>query len=461
MPKPRPKASRNRKKRTRTRKRQRSCIVIGAGLAGLAAARILVNKGWNVTVLENLKRAGGRVYTHHFEKEAPHLNCELGGEWIGNDHKKMLQLCGDFCLDLQDHKYSSFFWDGTTRSPKYGPTTSCFPRKTENRFEAFCRKFRNPRRFGTAKRKALDKLDWWTWLESKELRFSPKELVRRDMGDSTDFGESIRQVSAFVAASEYAHSDESDEMDSKIVGGNSLLIDALEAHINKGHGCKVFKKKTVRRVHQDAKGVKVYVRGSGIPFRADYCICATPAHCLTKITWSPPLPKDKSRAAEQLQYSRIMKSAILYQHRFWKSGKKSGFAMFTNRVSDFCFDSTFLQPGPMGIITSYAVGDKADDLDGERNLNNVMKWITEDVASAVQPPSKIIIAPIAIKTQPRQSQKWIRAPTPSTAPVSGSRFGRLCSGYTGDFALPGNISRRSGQASWKGQSKPVKPPPNH
>ena len=58
---------------------KRSCIVIGAGLSGLAAAYALAKEGWKVTVLDARDRIGGRVFTHRFEgyKAASHLYCEL------------------------------------------------------------------------------------------------------------------------------------------------------------------------------------------------------------------------------------------------------------------------------------------------------------------------------------------------------------------------------------------------
>jgi monoamine oxidase len=72
-------------------KKKKECVVIGAGLAGLAAAYHLTNAHRQVTVLEARDRLGGRVLTHHF-CEAPDLNCELGGEWIGKNHEKMKDL---------------------------------------------------------------------------------------------------------------------------------------------------------------------------------------------------------------------------------------------------------------------------------------------------------------------------------------------------------------------------------
>jgi monoamine oxidase len=38
----------------------RSCIIIGAGLAGLSAGYRLRKRGWNVTMLEALQTSGGQ-----------------------------------------------------------------------------------------------------------------------------------------------------------------------------------------------------------------------------------------------------------------------------------------------------------------------------------------------------------------------------------------------------------------
>jgi monoamine oxidase len=82
----------------------KECVVIGAGLSGLAAAYHLTRNSWKVTVLEVTRRPGGRVMTHRFGA-APGLVCELGGEWIGNDHHEMRRLCREFELHLQAHQF--------------------------------------------------------------------------------------------------------------------------------------------------------------------------------------------------------------------------------------------------------------------------------------------------------------------------------------------------------------------
>ena len=55
-------------------KNLRRAIVIGAGLAGLAAARALAESGIEVVVLEARDRIGGRVWTED--------RIDLGAHWI-------------------------------------------------------------------------------------------------------------------------------------------------------------------------------------------------------------------------------------------------------------------------------------------------------------------------------------------------------------------------------------------
>src|ERR1041384_8853090 len=71
-------------------------IIVGAGLAGLAAARELENRRCTVSIFEARERVGGRVWTIRDKFDGMHG--ELGGELIDEDHKELRTLAKDVGL---------------------------------------------------------------------------------------------------------------------------------------------------------------------------------------------------------------------------------------------------------------------------------------------------------------------------------------------------------------------------
>ena len=65
-------------------------IVIGAGVAGLAAARALVREGYEVVILEGRARIGGRIHTVH-DARCP-VPIELGAEMIHESSDKTKRI---------------------------------------------------------------------------------------------------------------------------------------------------------------------------------------------------------------------------------------------------------------------------------------------------------------------------------------------------------------------------------
>ena len=105
-----------------------------------------------------------------------------------------------------------------------------FSNQAKSAFEKFRKTYHSYR---PADRLRLDQYDWWTWLE--EIGFTQDDLLLRDLQDSTDFGETIRMVSAYAAAAEYFESSPANEMDYKMEGGNSRLINALASRVVSGN----------------------------------------------------------------------------------------------------------------------------------------------------------------------------------------------------------------------------------
>ncbi len=394
-------------------RKRHSCIVLGAGLAGLAAAHRLTERGWHVDVVEAQERIGGRVYSHRFDEE-PSLVCELGGEWIGKGHEEMLRLQKFFHLPKMQHQYAYSFWEyGRPLSFKKPGGWPLRP-EAEAKFNALEEQFNKDSNIRDPKKrletlKKMDMLDWWTLLD--EAGFELEDLLQRDLMDGTDFGESIRQVSAYVGASEYfgavgESADSTDEMDFKLEGGNSQLVFALANSVGRS---KIHTGFTVDKVLQ--VGGKVQVYSGEDKLEADVCICALPAHQLPRIDWgNPGLPPKHMDAAKQLQYARITKTAVLCSERFWPKPPSGGFSVFTPLASDFCFDSTLEQEGDCGILCSYAIGDKADDIAGSP-IRELKDWITGDVAKAAKPEwddAKVRKVALAAKRQAWQNDPFTR-----------------------------------------------------
>jgi monoamine oxidase len=333
--------------------------VIGAGLSGLAAAYAL--KDWNVTVLEARPRIGGRVLSFNF-KENPELVCELGGEWVGASHTRMRALCHDFGIPLKDHRFeASLMQDGVVKRPgqwDFSPTAKAAFEKFRKTYEHYTQR----------DRLRLDQYDWWTWL--KEIGFSEEDLLLRDLQDSTDFGETIRMISAYAAAAEYFESSPANEMDFKMEGGNSRLVNALASRLP---GTSILHGMVVEKITQ--RGGRVTVTAGGRDFSADACICTVPARVLNKIVFDPPLPAAHRAAAEQLQYARIVKNQILFKERFWGA---EDFSLVSDVTSHYYFHSTQNQRGKQGILCSYAIGEKADVL-ASQSSDRRSEIITRDL----------------------------------------------------------------------------------
>jgi monoamine oxidase len=372
----------------------KSCIVIGAGLAGLSAAHLLTKKNWEVTVLEAQSFTGGRVYSFQFP-QAPELVCELGGEWIGRDHKNMIQLCREFGLARIPHQFDFFFFEKGKPSEQYRVGDWPFAPKALTEYRHLRKQALN---WSRKDKIILDKKDWWTIL--RDRKFDECDLLRRDLMDSTDFGESIRQAGGYSAASEYFQSDRSDEMDTKIAGGNIQLIRAFEKAITSRKG-RILTCQTVSVIGQP--GDQVIVRtAQGATSRARFCICTSPARSLTNIKFHPKLPDKQWDAAKQLEYARIMKTAILCGSRFWMKKRDTKFSVFTDASSDFLFDATLGQKGTRGILCSYAIGDKADDLNG---------CLLKDLKARIHADIKRIFPKETVRILAIEKQAWQSNPT--------------------------------------------------
>lgn len=319
-------------------------IIIGAGFAGLSAAYYLHKKKIDFVILEARNRISGRVFSHTIDEQEK-LVVELGAEWVGASHARLQNLCNEFGLTLDNNQFNSHLiyrgkyhkngeWD-------YSP-------EWKSKFQQLIADYG---KMSQADKVKLDKIDWWRYLVNNGCE--GKDLDMRELFDSTDFGETIRQVSAFAALAEYAESSEKNEMDYKIRGGNSLLAQKMADAIGMD---KIKLQHAVKRVVQDPKGgVTVHCMNDEV-FKADKIICTAPAFAVRKINWQPALPAAQAAALDQLQYARINKNPLLFSKRFWNA---EDFDMVTDQLPHYFYHATKNQPSSKGVLISYTIGDKA------------------------------------------------------------------------------------------------------
>jgi monoamine oxidase len=328
-------------------KKPKSAIIIGAGFSGLAAAYALKKQGIRVTILEARNRVGGRVFS--FKPKSTNDNViEFGAEWVGESHERVIGLCKEFGLELFNNQFETHLtFQGEYQKANawnFDPALENFWKEKEKIWQTY----------GIDKKKKLDKQDWWRFLSNKG--FSDRDLLLRELIDSTDFGESIRHVSAFAAFAEYAESSEHNEMDMKIKNGNGMLAEKLADAVGREN---ILTNHKVMQVVQDVKtGITIHC-DNGKKFTAEKLICTTPTYSLQKIKWTPSLPSIQVDALNALQYARIGKFPMVFVERFWKD---ENFDMITDTPAHYFYHATKDQPGKPGVLISYAIGEKADVL---------------------------------------------------------------------------------------------------
>ncbi len=336
-------------------------IIIGAGFAGLSAAYKLKNKGIDFLVLESRKRVGGRIFSHKMSND---LVIELGGEWVGNSHTRMRELCDELNLSLQNNQFNThLIYKGQYNAPGKWDYSDDWQKKFKKIIE-------NYGQLSQADKVKLDKYDWWRFLVNNGC--NGRDLEIRELLDSTDFGESIRHVSAFAALAEYAESSEKNEMDLKIKGGNSMFATALLEKVGREN---VLTDHHVQRIVQKGN-VEVYC-SNGKKFTGSKIICTTPTFSLKKIKWDPVLPESYVNAINQLQYARINKHAMHFSKRFWKD---ESFDLVSDQSPHYFYHATKNQPSEEGVLISYSIGDKAAS-----NVNQSNEYLAGNVFRCLEP----------------------------------------------------------------------------
>lgn len=336
---------------------QAPVIILGAGLAGLSAAYTLRQRGIPVLVLEAQNRLGGRVFSHRIDPRE-NLVIEFGAEWVGYSHTALRSLADRFSLRLNDNRFNTHLIYGGNY---YRPDDWDFSSEWNARWEQIVNTYKQ---LPEDEQRKYDQWSWWRYLVDNGC--TGRDLDLRELMDSTDFGESIRQVSAFAALGEYARNvpESQNQMDFKIEGGNQQLVEKLADAIGRSF---IRTGVWVNEVEVLKEGVRVRAK-DGSTFSGSHVISALPAFAVTRIMWKPGLPEEQRQALQHLGYARIGKHAMLFRERFWKS---EDFDMITDGPAHYVYHGTKGQKSKAGVLIGYSIGDKAMVMDSVSDVQRL------------------------------------------------------------------------------------------
>jgi monoamine oxidase len=349
--------------------------VLGAGMAGLAAAVQLRRYGMDFDLFEAGSRIGGRVWTQRDFNDDGQF-AEFGGELIDSNHSTLISWARHFGLELESfegraqRQSDDLYYFGGQR---YGSADLAAGLKPLA--EQVARAIRELRR-GIGGSKELGhwyadhpgvvKYDRMSLAEFIGGLSGVDEWVKRAVSRAYtgEFGLEPEEQTAINLLELYdpetpdALFGESDES-MRIHGGNGRLVQKMfdrafarganDPRLHMEHELVAIREagRKLRLVFRTAAGLKTYF--------ADRVICAIPFSVLRTIDGIARLPLSpvKMRAILETGYGTNSKITLGFGRRFWRG---RGASIITDLSSQSFWDSTRRQEGAHGILTGFLGG---------------------------------------------------------------------------------------------------------
>jgi monoamine oxidase len=354
--------------------RNADVVVVGAGFAGLTAARKIAHGGGSVVVLEARTRVGGRVWNHDLGDG--HVS-ERGGTFVGPTQDHVLALARELGVrpfptydtgeDLYVAGSTRLKWSDTGATGTAPPDPLALPDLAVivGQLDELSKSVPVQAPWKAPKAAEWDGQTLESWIDATVVvtpRF--RELV--PLATRPIFGAEPRELSLlfvlfYIASSgnesnpgtfERGFDTRRGAQMSRFVGGSQLIALKIAGQL----GRRVVLGSPVRRICQSPHGVTV--QSDQLTVRAKRAIVAIPPTLAGRIDYDPILPFERDQLTQRFGQGTLTKVAAVYDRPFWREQGLTGQAFSTAGPVVATFDDS--PPGGRpGVVFGFVGGDDA------------------------------------------------------------------------------------------------------
>ena len=338
-------------------------IIIGAGYAGLTAARELIKSNKNILLLEARERVGGRVFTKTLENGS---YVDLGGAWIGPTQDKIYALANEFGVETFktfDEGKSTQLFKGKVK--RYKGLIPPLPIPSLLSLDMAIKKMNKlsktvnlQKPWETPNAKYFDSMTLATWMQ-KQMSFETARVFFKIAAEAiwaADPSEISMLHAMFYTKScgdlDMLMNIKGGAQEERLVGGASQPALRLAATFKD----KIRLNSPVKSIFQD--GENVIVRGNSFEFSAKRVIVALPPTLAGRIDYQPLMPANREQLTQRIPMGAVWKTYAIYEKPFWREDGLNGLAAADSGFANVTFDNS-PKDGSKGIMMGFVLGNQA------------------------------------------------------------------------------------------------------